>query len=247
MSKLINEILEKIRKEHKLSRKRMENLSGFKERTTASYERGEREPSDEYIRFISLYFNVSEDYIRGVSEEKEEYTPLKRTLLMYQDIYGYDDLAMAKILDRVFPMIELYRQILEIDITNIKKRSIPLLIEVTESFNIKPSSIGLVCLNIEDEMLRYDETQREWNKERMSMMNECILIMEEKGVKFDTEYYAQNIKRRNLAKSTYTPEKEVKELPQKYQDIVDLLPYASDKFLNDIHNKLKTIKELQTL
>jgi transcriptional regulator with XRE-family HTH domain len=247
MNKNMYEILFEIRKNSNLSRKKLSDLSGFKEPTIVGYEKGLRKPSDEYIRFISLYFNASEDFIRGISKDNKAYTPLKRTLLMYQDIYGYDNLAMAKILDRAFPMIERYRQILEIDITNIKKRSIPLLIEVTESFNIKPSSIGLVCLNIEDEMLRYDETQREWSKERMSMMNECILIMEEKGVKFDTEYYAQNIKKRNLAKSTYTPEKEVKELPQKYQDIVDLLPYASDQFLNDIYKKLKTIKELQTL
>ena len=57
----------------------------------------------------------------------------------------------------------------------------------------------------------------------------------------------ENIKRRNLAKKNYTPPKEVKELPKKYQAIVDLLPYASDKFLEDIYKKLKTMKEIQTI
>jgi len=63
MSKLTHEILMEIRKENKLSRKALSFLSGFNENTILAYERNMRKPSKEYIRFMSLYFDVSEDYM----------------------------------------------------------------------------------------------------------------------------------------------------------------------------------------
>ncbi len=101
MKKLINEIITDIRKEHKLSRKGMENLGGFKERTIIGYERGEREVSDKYIDFLSLYFGYKEEYIRGLSNDDKKMDNILNTLLMYQSIYDYDDKKMEDLLDGI--------------------------------------------------------------------------------------------------------------------------------------------------
>ncbi|CAA6802551.1 MAG: Unknown protein [uncultured Sulfurovum sp.] len=257
----MHEILLEIRKNSKLSRKKLSDLSGFKEPTIVSYEKGLRKISDKYIQFISLYFNVSEDYIRGYKSENEEYTPLKRTILMYQDIYSYTDKEMGSLMDFMSDG-KFYKEFLEIDVADIKKRNISLIIESIESLNIKPSCVGLTLPTIEpierkmerlganlsdDAIKEYVKQNKEHFEERKEMLDKRVFIMEEKGINLNNEYYAENIKQRNLAKKNYTPVKEVKELPKKYQDIVDLLPYASDKFLEDIHNKLKTMKEIQSL
>ena len=61
MKKLINKTIEKIRKDNKLSRRELAELSGFKERTILSYERGENQISSEYLKFICLYFGFCSD------------------------------------------------------------------------------------------------------------------------------------------------------------------------------------------
>ena len=63
MKDLINIRLEDIRKEHKLTRKALEEISGFKARNIENYERGISKPSNEYIEFISLYFGYKKEYI----------------------------------------------------------------------------------------------------------------------------------------------------------------------------------------
>jgi len=261
MSQIVNKMLMQTRKKHKLSRKKMSELSGFNERTIVTYEDGSRKVSNKYITFISLYFNVSEEYINGVTNKNEEYTPLKRTFLMYQDIYNCTDKEMGNLLD--FKSNEkFYKEILEEDVLNVKKRRISILIESLECLNIKPSCVGLVLPSIEpiernierlennlDEkaVKEYLRQSKEHFEERKALFDKRITILEENGINLNKEYYAENIKRRNLAKKNYTPIKEVKELPKKFQDIVDLLPYASDKFLEDIHSKLKSMKDIQTL
>ena len=261
MNKKTYEKLFEIRKNSKLSRRKLSDLSGFKEPTIVGYEKGLRKPSEEYIRFISLYFNVLEEYIKGLNEQKEEYTPLKRVFLMYQDIYSYSDSEMANLLD-FKNNTEMYQKLLKEDVYNVKNRGICVILESLEYLNIKPSCVGLTLPSIEpkepnlerlekkldknaiDEHLKQNQ---EYFEERKALFDKRIVILEKKGINLNVEYYAENIKRRNLAKKNYTPPKEVKELPKKYQAIVDLFPYASDKFLNDIYSRLKTMKEIQSI
>ena len=261
MNNVVHEILLEVRKNNKLSRKKLSDLSGFKEPTIVSYEKGLRKVSKEYIKFISLYFNVSEEYINGATNKNEEYTPLKRTFLMYQDIYNYTNKEMGNLLD--FKSNEkFYKEFLEEDVLNLKNRRINLLIESLEYLNIKPSCVGLVLPSIElieknterlennldeETVNEYLSQNKEWHEERKALLDKRITVLEEKGINLNKEYYAKNIKQRNLAKKNYTPVKEVKELPKKLQDVVDLLPYASDKFLEDIKTKLKAMKDIQTL
>jgi len=239
MSIKINEKLLEIRKNHKLSRKGLSNLSGFKERTILSYERGENKPSDRYIRFISLYFNVSEDFIIGRQEMKLALSSAKRVILMYQDIYSYDDVGMMEIFhDKNFDFVELLK-----DFSYKRSPNILEIIEISEILNIKPSSF---------ELKKFSEELRKFHllfdaKEEHEKFLKRIQNQEEKGVLLNSDYYVEMIKKRNLAKDNYIPIDNPIKLEEKYQKVCDLLPYASDRFLEDIYNKLKALKELQTL
>ena len=72
-------------------------------------------------------------------------------------------------------------------------------------------------------------------------------FLEKNGLNLNKDYYAEMIKSRNLAKDNYTPINEPQKLEEKYQKVIDLLPYASDKFLEDIYRKLKSMKDIQSL
>ena len=120
-------------------------------------------------------------------------------------------------------------------------RDIAQILKICEKLKLKPSSFGLTTKHIDVKNISFftDENRQE--------IEEKIKKMEEIGLFLDKSYYASIIKRRNQQIKTYTPNQEIKELPKKYQAIVDLLPYASDKFLEDIYKKLKTMKEIQTI
>ena len=67
MNQKIGKLLVEVRKQKKLTRKKISELSGFNERTIASYERGERTLSEEYINFIEDYFNID---IKEIIEDR---------------------------------------------------------------------------------------------------------------------------------------------------------------------------------
>ena len=239
MENNVYEILLNIRKDNKLSRKKLSDLSGFKEPTIVSYEKGLRRVSDKYITFISLYFNVSEDFIRGNIEMKLVYDPLKRVLLMYKDIYNFNDDGMIEIFhDKNLDYVEILKSFYYKSSLNIIEK-----LEISEILNIKPSSFG------------WNKSSNEYNKWNMffnskdehKQFMKLVLIQEEKGILLDENYYADMIKKRNLAKDNYVPIQEPQKLEEKYQKVIDLLPYSSDKFLEDIYKKLKAMKDIQTL
>jgi len=252
MSKLTHEILMEIRKENKLSRKALSFLSGFNEQTIFSYERKARKPSKEYIRFMSLYFNVSEDYINGVSEVNEAYTPFKRVLLMYQDIYNRTNGEMTDIINKRviiknndfkssesfkvvedFPPIKIYNMSY-LEILDTFHDDLSGSISVLKALNIKPSSIDF-----------YLQKRFPNSIDDKSPFIKKVNDLEINGIKFDKEFYIENIKKRNLAKINYKPQVENKYLTARHQDILDLLPYAPEKFINDMYEKLKYFKNLE--
>ncbi len=240
MDELTRYRLQDIRKIAKMSRKKFSDLSGFKARTILSYERGENKPSDKYIKFVSLYFNIYEDFLRGKLKDEKQYNSLHRVILMYQDIYNFDDSGMIEIF---------YNENLDyVEIMNIfYYKSSPNVLDVlkiSKVLNIKPSSFG------------WNKTHKIWrkgyplyfdSKEEHEAFLKKVIIQEEKGILLDKHYYAEMIKKRNLAKDNYIPIQETPKLEEKYQKVVDLLPYASDKFLEDIYKKLKTTKEIQSI
>jgi len=69
----MKKLLIEIRKSKKLTRKELSDISGFKERTIASYERGEREPTKEYINFIESYFDINISDLNEVDKKFVSY------------------------------------------------------------------------------------------------------------------------------------------------------------------------------
>lgn len=239
MQKLINEVIADIRKKHKLSRKGLENLSGFKERTIIAYERGEREVSKEYIEFMSLYFGYTEDYVRGKGIFL--LSDFLQIVNIYQSIYDYDDEKMSKLLNI---SINEYQESFNFtskakyDHIYCNNRTNEVFI-ILEKLNIKPSSMKLFLYNIQKNEIHRDS--------KILNLDDRYNKLELNGINITPEYYANIIKKRNEPKENYTPISEVNKLPEKYKEIIELLPFAPDSFIDTLIEKLKTLKEAQKL
>ncbi len=73
-----SEILKQLRKNQKITQAELSNFLGISKSTLVKYERGERMPGLETLRKISMYFNVSTDFLlsdQNVFSEKHVYTP----------------------------------------------------------------------------------------------------------------------------------------------------------------------------
>lgn len=271
MKKLINEIITDIRKRHKLSRKGLENLSGFKERTIIGYERGEREVSDKYIEFMSLYFGYYEDYIRAISFKSNSIDGALRTLLMYQSIYDYNDTKMSSLLSDYNIKFDELKEDLKSGNFHKKNESNVDLFIIAEILKIKPSLMHgnlekLKSYRLENvKKEKYQELKKEQpsedyitlissiyinDSERKELLKDIVNrenIAEKNGINITPEYYASIIKKRNQPKENYTPSTALNEIPSKYKEIVELLPFAPDSFIDTLTDKLRTLKETQQL
>jgi len=241
MKKLINEIITDLRKRHKLSRKGIENISGFKERTVGSYERGERDVSKEYVEFISLYFGVPEAYIRGESTTIK----LDKTLqiiLMYQSIYNHSDENMAHLLATTTIKYQEFKRKNYLG----ELREALNLLSIAEELKIKPSFLGVDLTNtLLSLSLKTKEEQTHINK--IENLNERFNFAEKIGTTITPEYYASIIKKRNQPETTYTPISNLNEIPEKFREILELLPYAPDSFIDTLTEKLRTMRDAQKL
>ncbi|ARF68920.1 transcriptional regulator [Paenibacillus larvae subsp. pulvifaciens] len=60
--------LKSLRKQHKVSQFKLAQASGMSERTFRKYESGEIEPTISVLILICNYFDVSADYLLGLSD-----------------------------------------------------------------------------------------------------------------------------------------------------------------------------------
>jgi len=65
---MVNERLKSLRKENGYTLKQVSNLLGITLSCYSNYEQGIREPSIDVIKKICKLFNVSADYLLGLSE-----------------------------------------------------------------------------------------------------------------------------------------------------------------------------------
>lgn len=235
MRKLINETLTNIRKKHKLSRNGLEEISGFKSRTIESYERGQNPPSKEYVEFICLYFGYSKEYIEGKRE-----TILNELVIvinMYQSIYNYDNKKMAGLL-------EISEDNYENDFfylsqkTKLNKNDSYNNFLILEKLKIKPS-----CIELSIEELKYKAV---FNDNKIENLKERFDKLSLEGLNINREYYASIIRQRNQPKNI-TPNTQKGIIPDKYKEILELLPYAPDSFIQNLKKKLINLKEVQEI
>jgi len=182
MGKNTPDIIMHIRKENKLTRKALSELSGFKERTILSYERKENNPPKEYIKFMSLYFNVSEDYINGVSDENKPLNELYRVFEMYKEIYPQN----VKKMNEVFKKYEVLYY--EDERFNIKTGAFR---NIIKELNISYSSFKSALLS---EHL-HDVVTSVLNSIKNNKLNEKEIV--DDGIVISKEFYLSVIKKRN--------------------------------------------------
>lgn len=85
-----HEKLAKMRKDAKLSRRELADISGFSEHTIVHYERGGNPPSNDYVKFCSLYFGYELSSIQDSAKELEKMSENEQVLGIYKEIENCD-------------------------------------------------------------------------------------------------------------------------------------------------------------
>ena len=229
MKDLINMKLERVRKEHKLTRKALEEISGFKERTIGAYERGENYPSNEYIEFMCLFFGYIEDYFK--KDRYAELDPTVNIILMYQSIFNYDDKKMAELLNI---SLDEFKNKFNINLSKIDNRYVEYEQKerfiIAENLGIKPSILYGRLDEDKNKIINklnlpiYDDNKKKIN-EAIRDIIEREIKAETKGIDLTPQYYASIIKQRNQPE-IITPDTQKEAIPDKYKEILELLPYA---------------------
>lgn len=71
--KKFNERLRELREDSNLTQTKLANELLIDQRSLSFYELGKYEPNIETLKRISIFFNVSVDYIVGLTDKKEPY------------------------------------------------------------------------------------------------------------------------------------------------------------------------------
>jgi len=263
MSKFIHEILMNIRKENKYTRKALSFLSGFNENTILAYERNMRKPSKEYIKFMSLYFDVREDYINGISEDKKPLNDLYRVFEMYKEIYPQN----ASKVNEVFEKHGLeYNNMGNIAMASITKTYENLLydfLEIIKELNIDFNSFYIFDFmdeqreEIELSMFKLFNIKATIDKDKLKLLrSEYEQIKknyhnskDKNAILINKEFYASVIKKRNQPKDIYIPlDENTKDFNPKYYEIEQIqnkINLKMQELQEDIKDKMKEIKQLQ--
>jgi len=233
MSEKTPKILMEIRKENKLTRKELYNISGFKERTILSYEKGDRQASQEYIRFISLYFNVSEDYIKGVSDDSYMDSFI-RYFEMYKDIYPQN----ANKVNELFLKYQLdYKEGLDVAIIEgfdeLNSSSLDSFMSIIEELNIDVSTFYPYWRKTFAQNQHTEKLKKKYPKafNEQEIEDNCIFI--------SGEYYASVIKKRNEPELYIPKEDDSVVLNEKYKEIISLLPFVPDDIIDYLTMRFK--------
>lgn len=92
--------LETMRKEAKLSRHKLAEISGFNEHTIKAYETTDTPPSNEYIRFCSIYFGYEIISIKATENELIKMRPAEQTLRIFGAISKYSNYQILSLIDK---------------------------------------------------------------------------------------------------------------------------------------------------
>lgn len=88
---MVGERLKKLRKERKLTQKELAEALHLSYHAISGYERNKSEPSDEIKSDIARYFNVSADYLLGLSDFKSNtFNNENKVLLMMKELSEED-------------------------------------------------------------------------------------------------------------------------------------------------------------
>jgi len=259
MDKKTHDIIMQIRKDNKLTRKALSELSGFKERTILSYEKNERITSNEYIRFMSLYFNVSLEYINGVSDDNKPLDTIYRVFEMYKEIYPQNASKVDEVFEK-YGISDLVNDILDLELSIFYK--------LIKELNISRSSFDDMALFIEGMKDSHDKFKmfgtafgKRDNKLDKDEKDDEIL---DDSIVISKEFYLSVIKKRNepnifipLENKTvdYTINLEIEKNLKDMNLKIISLNREIEKNLKDMNTKInnfnqeidKTLKDIQKI
>lgn len=87
---MIGERLKELRKDHGLSREQLGTILSLSTHTIASYERENSEPNDEIKIKICEYFNVSSDYLIGLTNRQSKLYDKNTKVIVIPDYFDDD-------------------------------------------------------------------------------------------------------------------------------------------------------------
>lgn len=105
--------LKELRVERGLTQQQIADEIKCTRQAYSRYELGEREPDYETLIMFAKFYDVTTDYILGLSDKKNEVTPERL------DNLGYDLFALENLSDKD---IEIIKNTLQVLITNLKKK-----------------------------------------------------------------------------------------------------------------------------
>ena len=85
-----HEKLAKMRKDAKLSRRELAEISGFNEHTILAYERNQNPASNDYVKFCAFYFGYKIESVRDSAKELEKMSENEQVLRIYKEIKELD-------------------------------------------------------------------------------------------------------------------------------------------------------------
>jgi transcriptional regulator with XRE-family HTH domain len=88
---VFGERLRKLREGRKLSQQHLADRFGMSQSTIAYYEAGKKEPAYEILKKFADFFEVSADYLLGLSKSPVQYTYVEKSLLN-EDVLTVQDL-----------------------------------------------------------------------------------------------------------------------------------------------------------
>lgn len=128
MLKILAKRLKKLREEKKVSQKKVANLLNITQSAYAMYERKNRNPGPESLIFLANYFNVSTDYLLGLTDERYKVEDVKKQLV--NSNINIDLLNKLEDKRDLVEILNLIKDLEEEKIVNIKK-----IIELTLNFS----------------------------------------------------------------------------------------------------------------
>lgn len=88
---MIGNQIKKLRQENKLLQKELAEELNLTQQTISSYESNKREPDSETLQKIAQYFDVSVDYLLGISKERTPADKIKEALSSDPELLDFWD------------------------------------------------------------------------------------------------------------------------------------------------------------
>lgn len=90
-----NEILKALREDHDMTQTELGKIFNLTQRQISTYETGRNEPPYNILKKYAIHFNVSTDYILGLTRDSTTHWTIKNNLTITGDGNNFGDINMS--------------------------------------------------------------------------------------------------------------------------------------------------------